>query len=487
MSDAVKEKQVLAAAIRRRELLKRRNAFDAYFPDSRPNEKQQQVLDDIHKYMLRYVTAGNQSGKSQLAARECAWIFEDNHPTFKPREMWGDRPLTMLVLGRTTKQLDEELWGKKVKPHLDPQCYTEHRSSQSLVSVKHKTNGNTILFISHNNVNEARENSQAFVAHWVWLDEMPDSISLFAELEMRVIANRGRFLATFTPLIKNLEIKNKIDTVDERIGKKYQFSMLDNPIYRGREEELLLQFNSLPEGERNARLYGEWYFGDRNVYSFKPEQHVANPLNYSPAWRHMEVVDPAASSESGYSLWAECPATKVWYCIKAKYIPGDAASELLAAFQRESAGFNVIKRRSDPHEVFFIKEANKQKIYYEGVYAKNNHMKMDLIKNVQEMLNNGRIKITTWAGDEIIQEFLSCQWSETKADTIMFKSRFHILDTVQYFCYDIPKPLDTPVSLEWEAQIRFAHKKRQELAAKSSTTSVLRFGRFKPRIAKRNA
>jgi len=247
----------------------------------------------------------------------------------------------------------------------------------------------------------------------------------------------------------------------------------------------LAQFNALPEGERKARLYGEWFFGDRNVYSFK-DQFRQDPLNYSPSWRHMEVVDPAASSDSGYSLWAECPNTKVWYCIKAKYIPGDAASELLQAFQRESAGYNVIKRRTDPHEVFFIKEANKAKVYYEGVYAKNNNLKMDLIKNVQEMLNNGRIKITTWAGDDIIQEFLSCQWSETKADTILFKSRFHILDTVQYFCYDIPKPLDMPVSMEWEAQLRFAHKQRKAQEYQASNKKVLNFGKFKPRIAKRS-
>jgi phage terminase large subunit-like protein len=485
VSEALREKQVLAAAIRKRDLLKRRDSFDAYFPDSRPTEKQWEVLNGIHSYMLRYVTAGNQSGKSLLAARECAWVFEDNHPTFKPREVWGERPLTMIILGRTSKQMDEELWSKKIRPHLDPQCFTEHRVSQSLVSVKNKHNGNTILFISHNNVNEARENSQAFVAHWVWLDEMPDSISLFAELEMRVIANRGRFIATFTPLIKNLEIKNKIDNVDPRIGKKYQFSMLDNPIYAGREDELLAQFNALPEGERRARLYGEWFFGDRNVYSFK-DQFLQDPLNYSPSWRHMEVVDPAASSDSGYSLWAECPITKVWYCIKAKYIPGDAASELLQAFQRESAGYNVIKRRTDPHEVFFIKEANKAKVFYEGVYAKNNNLKMDLIKNVQEMFNNGRIKITTWAGDDIIQELLSCQWSETKADTIMFKSRFHILDTVQYFCYDIPKPVDMPASMEWEAQLRFAHKQRKAQEYQAKDKKVLNFGKFRPRIAKRS-
>lgn len=484
MSEALREKQVLAAAIRKRDLLKRRDAFDAYVPDSRPYDKQQEVLDDIHKYMLRYVTSGNQSGKSQLAGKECAWLFEDNHPTFKPKEIWGDRPLVMLILGRTSKQIDEVLWGEKVKPHLDPQCYHEHRVSQALTSVKHKTNGNTIIFISHNNVNEARANSQAFVAHWVWLDEMPDSVSLFAELEMRVIANRGRFLATFTPLIKNMEVKNKIENVDARIGKKYQFSMLDNPKYKGREDEVLAQFAHLPEGERKARLYGDWFFGDRNVYSFR-DHFRQNPDNYSQSWRHMEVVDPAASSDSGYTLWAECPSTKVWYCIKAKYIPGDAASELLQAFQRESAGYNVIKRRTDPHEVFFIKEANKAKVFYEGVYAKNAGLKMDLIKNVQEMFNNGRIKITTWAGDDIIQELLSCQWSETKSDTILFKSRFHILDTVQYFCYDIPKPLDIPVHMEWEAQIRFAHKQRKEQELKASNKKVLTFGRFKPRIPKR--
>lgn len=485
MSDGRVEKQVIAAAIRRRDMLARRHAYDAYKPESRPTETQQQILSDIHNVLCRYVVAGNQSGKTQLGARECAWIFDDNHPTFNSKEAWGDRPLTMIVLGRTTKQMQEELWERKIKPHLDPQNYHEAKSAGVLQSVKHKVNGNTIIFISHNNVNEARQNAQAFVAHWVWLDEMPNSVSLFAELEMRTVANRGRFLATFTPLIKNLEIKNKIETSSLPTGKKYQFGMLDNPIYAGREEDIIAQFSSLPEGERNARLHGEWFFGERTVYNFEPEAHIADPVNYSPSWRHMEVVDPAASSDSGYTLWAECPNTKVWFLIKAKYIAGMAATDLIRSFQQESHGVNIIKRRSDPHEVFFIKEANKQRIYYEGVYAKTAGMKMDLIKNVQEMLNMGRIKISNWAGEDIIEEFVSCQWSDNKVDTIQFKSRFHILDAVQYFCYDIPTPIDIQEPLSWEAQLRISHKLRREKANKP-VENALRYGKWKARIDKRS-
>jgi phage terminase large subunit-like protein len=485
VSDNHTEKRLIAAALRRRELLQRRQAFDAYRPDSRPTGMQQTILDDINSQLCRYVIAGNQSGKSQLGARECAWIFEGTHPNFNAAEHWGERPLTMLVLGRTTKQLQEEIWERKIKPHLDSQCYIENKSAGVLQSVKHRNSGNIIIFISHNNVNEARQNAQAFVAHWVWLDEMPNSISLFAELEMRTIANKGRFLTTFTPLIKNLEIKNKIENIDPRVGKKYQFGMLSNPLYEGREEEIMAQFASLPEGERNARLYGDWFFGDRSVYDFDPNLHVADPENYSPSWRHMEVVDPAGSSDSGYTLWAECPKSKVWYLIKAKYVAGTAPSDLVKRFQEESYGVNIIRRRSDPHEVFFIKEAAKQRINYEGVYAKNAGLKMELIKTVQEMLNAGRIKITTWAGEDIIEEFVSCQWSETKADSIQFKSRFHILDAVQYFCYDIPKPENTPVAMTWEQELRFNHKLRKEKENRSDKPK-LRFGRFKARIERRS-
>lgn len=485
MADVSIDKKLLAAAIMRRETILRKESFDPFALGSRPTEKQNQVLIDIKDYYSRYVVAANQTGKSLLGAREAVWIFTNTHPYFDTKEIWGDRPLTMLILGQTTKQLESEIWTNKIKPHLEVDTYQIHSSGGALQSVSHKKTGNRMIFISHHNANDARKNSQAFVAQWVWLDEMPSSLSLFSELETRTIATKGRFICTFTPLIRNLQIKNKIESVDAKYGKKYRFEMLDNPIYKGREEELIARYSALPEGERNARLYGEWYVGDRGVYRFNPDDHVEDPALYHPSWRHVEVVDPAAAGFAGYALFAENPSTKVWFLVKAENVKGDSATELLVEFVKRSEGVNVIKRISDPHEVWFIKEAAKAKIFYAGVFNKNNNRKLELIKQLQERMDDGRLKLTNWAGDAVIEQFMACQWSETREDKIIRASDYHILDCLQYFCDGIPKPETVVADMTWEKQIHLAHHARKAAEKKSQSRPKLTFGLRKSRIHKR--
>lgn len=485
MTTSAVEKQLLAAAMQRKEAMARKESFDPYVLGSQPTEKQQAVLDDINSYSSRYVVAANQSGKSILGGREAAWIFSGTHPTFDTKAMWGDRPLIMLVLGQTTKQLETELWGNKIQPHLDPNCYKVHTSGGTLQQVSHKKNGNKMLFISHHNANDARKNAQSFVAQWVWIDEMPSSVSLFVELETRTIATQGKFLCTFTPLIRNVQIKNKIETVDARYGKKYKFSMLDNPIYAGREDEILARYSALAEGEKNARLYGEWYIGSRGVYKFEADSHMEDPVGYHPSWRHVEVVDPAASGMAGYILMAENPSTKVWYAIKAENIKGDSATDLLPEFMRRSDGVNLIKRVSDPHEVWFIKEAQKQKIFYQGVFNKNNNRKIELIKQLQIALDTNKIKISYWAGDMVIDQFNACQWSETHDDKIVHASEYHILDCLQYFCDAIPKPVLLSADVTWEQSIRIQHRERKKVLEDKKNKPRLTFGSRKARVQRR--
>ena len=474
-------KKKLAAAIKRRDQQKKVECFDAYNLDSRPIPVQQEVLDDISHINCRYVIAGNQSGKSQIGSRETSWLFEGNHPTFDTKEAYGDRPLTLLVLGRTTKMLQNEIWERKIKPFLKPNSYKVHSSGGSLQSVTHKTNHNTIIFISHNNTNEARQNAQGYVAQYVWLDEMPDSVALFNELVTRVIATKGKFLATFTPLIRNFEIKDLIENTPAPVAKKYQFRLLDNPLYKGREDEILKLYATMADSEREARLNGAWYIGDSAVYSFKSEVHVESPKNYSPAWRHVESIDPAASGKAGYSVLAEDPVTSIWYVIRSEYFDGESATKLLEKISPIGDHLNLVCRVSDPHEVWFIKEAalpihNK---HYVGVYKKNERKK-ELIKNLQEAMDFGKIRIAPWC-DDLIQEFISCQWSETTKDKIIGATRFHCLDSVQYALDNLPKPMKDPLPITQHGILKAANRERKRKKAEKAKGNAN--GRFKkPRI-----
>jgi phage terminase large subunit-like protein len=449
--------QNLSTAIEKLKVLERQNCFDAFHPESRPTEKQLTVFKEIADVACRYVVAGNQSGKSQMGAREVSWIFNHQHPYWDTKEQFGETPLLILVIGRVGEQVETELWSRKIKPFLAPGTYKEVRTGSSLQRVIHKENGNTIIFLSHHNVNEAREKAQAFTAAFVWLDEMPKSLSLVIELELRTIANNGKMLTTFTPLIRDPKIKDKIENVQLPVGKKYQFAMLDNPIYVGREAEIAERFKSVPEDERNARLYGEWFKGGMQVYNFDAKNDVVTPAGYHPSWAHIEIIDPAASGKAGLLLLANRPETNEWYAVKGLYIKGVAPTDLLDEVETHTSGYNLIRKICDPHETWYIKEAAKRKRYYSGVYKKNER-KHELIKNLGQALNH-KIFITEWV-PLLIDDLDSCMWAEDRVDKIIGASRFHLLDCAQYGCDNLPKMSETVKPKTWEHELRTANKKR---------------------------
>lgn len=454
------DRKQLAVALKRVEAMKRNKCFDAYRPDSRPIPKQQEIFDDLNNVTCRYVVAANQSGKTQMGAREAAWLFEGTHPFFDTKKAWGKRPLTMLIIGKTTRILQQEIWENKIAPLLTPGSYKTTIIGSTLQSVKHKKTGNTIVFISHNNVNEARKNSQGYVAQWVWLDEMPDAVSLFSELITRIIASKGKFLATFTPLIRSWEIKNLVESSKLPIAKKYQLNMLDNPIYENREEEILATFSHFPEMQQRARLYGDWFVGESGVYTFDPSKMSSTPKDYNYSWRHIEVIDPAARGKAGFCILAEDPDTAKWYLVHSEYIDGNSASKLLAYIRPKTLKYNIVRRICDPHEVWFIKGAADEKRQYQGVYKKNERKK-ELIKQVQEALNSGLLNIAPWNKD-VIEELTTCQWSETQRDKIVGATRFHLLDCLQYGIDSLPKAIPHHTPQNWEQKLRESNKRRKK-------------------------
>jgi phage terminase large subunit-like protein len=464
------EKQV-AAAVRKLNAIERDRAYDPMHPETRPTEQQLEVLKSIQNVAHRYCRGGNQSGKSQCAGRDLSWFLLGNHPYFKRPVEWGNEPLMVIVIGRITTQVEEELWAKKLKPFFKPGTYREIRTGNVLQKVKF-ANGDTILFASHHAPEEAAQKMQSYVAHYVWLDEMPGSVKLIEEIHRRLQAKRGRLLATFTPKVKNEEIRRLVDT-PSKVHKRFDLHMLQNPIYKGREEEIHEQLKTYPEQYRKTILYGDWYSGDNAVYSLNRETQVALlPMTYSRNWRHVLSVDPAASGKVGVTLWGEDPATATWYCILAKYLNGQAASDLDNAIEKLVANYNLKLRISDPHEAWFIKETAKLRRFYVGVYKKNERKK-ELIKQVQEKLNENKIKITPECVD-LINEFTQCQWDEKFNDRIVGAKRFHLLDATQYFVDNIPKPMEQLMEFaSFDHELKYLNKVRK----KKEKLKMMRMGK----------
>jgi len=412
-------------------------------------------------YLLANGLVTHNSGKSQTCARIVTWFMTETHPHWNRPPTWGTEPLLALVAGRTGRQIEESLL-PKIRSYLEPGTYKEVRIG-NIIQRLELTNGNRIVFQSLENPSMARERIQSYVAHFVWLDELPPTVDILNELLIRIQARNGHFLASFTPLVRNAQVQKFVDGLTEPLAKTYRFRMLDNPLYSDpqRQAEILSSLSHLPEHVRNSRLYGDWMSDDNAVFYFDYKTMVELPTGYSPLWRHVESVDPAIKSALGYTLWAEDPSSGVWYCIRAEYIKGVyVPTELVSTVAKLSVGVNIVRRVSDPHESWYIHTAASMGISYTGVYKKNDR-KAELIKGFQEALGS-QLRIAPTA-ELLIEEITSARWSDTRDGKIASGSDYHLLDSSQYFQDVKPKKETAPqVGLPWQAALYQAHTERKK-------------------------
>jgi phage terminase large subunit-like protein len=455
-----KPDKLLLAAMEKLEKLRRQEAFDPTSPDSLPTEAQQAVINDFGTVRTQLIRAGTQSGKSQTCSRLVTWVLTDTHPKWKKPAEWGSEPLLAIVAGRTGKQIEESLL-PKIRSYLEPGTYKEVRIG-NIIQRLELDNGNRIVFQSLENPNMARERIQSYVAHIAWIDELPPTVEVMDELLRRVQARNGYFLASFTPLVRNVQVQKFVDNLVEPLAKTYRFRMLDNPLYADpkRQDEILSSLSHLPEHVRNSRLYGEWMSDDNAVFHFDYSSMVAMPQGYSPMWRHVESVDPAIKSALGYTLWGEDPTTGIWYCVKADYVKGVyVPTELVNTVAKMSSGYNIVRRISDPHESWYIHTASSMGIIYTGVYKKNDR-KHELIKNVQQELGS-TLKIAPVC-DLLIDEIVSARWSDTRDGKIASGSDYHLLDSMQYFLDVRPKREAAPqTNTNWQSWLYSENEKRK--------------------------
>jgi phage terminase large subunit-like protein len=460
MSDA-HEQRVVAAAIRALERKKLVSAFDAFRPDTRANKRQEEILRDIGQIKYRYVVAGNQSGKSQLAAREIAWMLTDTHPYWTRPEEWGEEPMLILIAGQDLTMMATELWAKKLAPFLDRSEWRPEKQGNTLKKVVNRRTGDQIVFLSHSDGSEKnRKHMQGYTAHYVWLDEMPTNTAILEELQLRVQSKKGYLLATFTPKFRNDKIRRIVDGCEAPYSRKYKMSKFDNPIFADAFEEEMSRLAGFSEAERRTILYGDWSTGDNAVYHFDYEKMTVDslPAHYHAGWRHTESVDPALRSKCGYTLWAEDPNTGIWYLVNDQYVQGDASldpEQLFHIIQKRSNNHNIVRRISDSM-AYYTSVAAKYGVGYMIPHSKNNR-KDELIKGLQVGLSSGKVKIGRWCGT-FIDEIQSCQFQED-TDKIINSSSYHTLDCAQYFCDNVPIYEPDKAALPWQTMLHQAHQR----------------------------
>lgn len=425
-------------------------------------------------YLLANGLVTHNSGKSQTAARMLTQILLEDHELVKKRRAesgqqgWGSEPLLAIVAGRTGKQLEDSLL-PKIRSYLEPGTYKEVRMGNAIQRLE-LDNGNRIVFQSLENPNTARERLQSYVAHITWVDELPPTLDLIREVLVRTQARNGYSIFSFTPLTVNVAIQRFVDSIEPPEGRVYRFRMLDNPLYSDpqRRDELVRRYAHLPEYQRNAIFEGDWMTADDQVYHFDYSTMVRMPEGYSPMWRHVEAVDPAISSATGLTIWAEDPQTSIWYCVVAEYIKGiQVPTDIVKAVQHFTSKINVVRRVSD-YAPWYVNTASSMGVTYMTVDSKNSNRKEELIKNLQEALGTNMV-ITPLCSD-LIDEIQDCRWSSRGEGKIINSSTYHLLDAAQYARDILPAPekkLQSFTINQWYSTLLQANEKRKHLEEKA--------------------
>ena len=384
-----------------------------------------------HNFICEGVIVGN-SGKTQMGARVLTWKFEETHPYWDRPADWGNEPLLLIVAGRISDQLNE-IWRTKVEPMLTPGCYEKPHYSQKVIkSVTHKTNGNKILFTSHDKAEQAKDKVQMFVAHHFWLDEMPSHESYIEEAHRRVDARRGQFFATFTPKVRNENVRHMVDNADAAVAAVYRMGKLDNPIYKGREDEEWAKIAHLdPKVQKNI-MFGDWLDADETVFSFNKDEHLKPlPAHYAATWPHVISYDPASSSNSGLTLFAFDHLHGQWWVVDSRYERHNSPSDHIEFLERYMAPYNIVRRVCDT-EPWFYQEYHRQTGKSWIPIAEKTQRKKGLIAALQEALKHNKLLYKSGLTD-LVREFTTAEWKAGyEGEKIKNSQRFHLIDSLQY-------------------------------------------------------
>jgi hypothetical protein len=363
--------------------------------------------------------------------------------------------------------METELWGKKLKPFLvaadGEDAWREVRSGNTLQHVEHRHKRYKIVFLSHSDSSESnRKHMQGYVAHFVWMDELSNNISIIEELQRRTLAKNGWFSLSFTPKGKAESIRKWADSISEPYGKVYRMGQLDNPIFAERREQLLATIENMPEGMKNTVLYGDWEVGDSTVYQFQAHM-IQHPPGYSPQWRHVEAIDPAMSGKSGLLLFAQDPSEGCWYAVKEEYAEGHYSPDDLVNYVKQwTSRVNIVRRIADPHETWYLRMASKLGLVYMFPSHKNER-KDELIKGLQHALTTGLLRVSP-SCENFINELQTAQWSDGEGKLrIVNRKNLHLQDAAQYFIDCLPRDELEYSDKTWWEHLREGNAKRKKL------------------------
>jgi phage terminase large subunit-like protein len=259
--------------------------------------KQQEFVDLTASCAECAVIGANQSGKSLVGAYILVMHLTGDYPPFW-RGRRFDHPINAWCLGPTAQHVRDVLQKKIVGENIaDPtgliplDAYDNRNGRRAItkshglpdavdqVRVKHKSGGTSLLtFKSHE---QGREKLQGSGVHVIYSDE-DCPLSIWGELIARGISTQGLIYATFTPVMGMLPVAQRF--LQERSPQRGHVIMALKDALHIPVERHQAIIDSIPEHERDARVYGIPSAGSGKVFRTLEDQVAEDTPGFIPPY-----------------------------------------------------------------------------------------------------------------------------------------------------------------------------------------------------------
>jgi hypothetical protein len=439
------------------------NTFLPGSPEALPFAEQEAFFKDVSKQIL--LRCGNRAAKTFSNIRHLAWVLMRNHPyqlRYNAKQMGityeDTKPLNVWVCAPTFDFIMDTILMKYLFAMIPQWYYTDDSGNEMITyhavaekpikSIRFR-NGDVIQTRSYS---QDLTTSMGRVIDLIILDEMPANRMIISEFVTRTFDCDGTIICGFTPLVENVEIKDYLDDKCKTGAMNlHSWSLTSNPHYRDNPERLrtvMMEWDSLPLAERSARLNGDWYFESRHGKAFSDCNIEIVPSFPVPKhWRRARVVDPAAH-KTGVTFFAEDPDTNNWYAYLSTEI-GKSTNGI------DAKTIYAEITRIEPHEDFVLSIYDNSELWFGSEAVVREHFRPCIQKNVNAavmatkgVFNSGRLKLfDTCKG--AVNQFQDIEWGPD--GKLKNKSKYHMLDTIMYFCREVPpkaKTKPTPAAPE---------------------------------------
>jgi phage terminase large subunit-like protein len=252
----------------------------------------------------RIFFAANQVGKSMSAAFEVAYHATGRYPDWwtgntvaKPAHIWigsqsyaSQRQAAQYkLLGTTTPISTPEAIGTGALPRESITKITATRGvADSIDTILVKNSRGMTSTITFKTYEQEMSKWAGGTVDVIWMDEEAP-YALYVEALMRITATNGIIFTTFTPLSGRTKLVERF--YSESRPDRAVINMTAYEAGHLTKEAVDSKLESLPEWEREARIFGRPAAGEGRIIQLAESSYVVEPVKLQPHWPRIIGLD----------------------------------------------------------------------------------------------------------------------------------------------------------------------------------------------------